>query len=84
MRSLGRALGILASGHIVEAAKERDAFADLIEREDAGVEAVVEIGGEVGDLVGEVDQLRFERRAQVKKILGEFRMSAGQSSRANV
>ncbi len=36
--------------------------------------AVVEVGGVVGDLVGEVDELRFQRWAIVEKIFGKLRM----------
>ena len=61
----------------MEAAEQRDAFANLLEREDAGVEAVVEIGGEIGDFVGEVDELRFERRdtgrGNIRPARGEWR-----------
>ncbi len=39
--------------------------------------AIVEIGRKVGDLVGEVDQLRFKRRALIEKILGELGMLLG-------
>ena len=45
--------------------------------EDAGVEAVVEIGGEVGDLVGEVDELGFERRELVEEVFGELGVVGG-------
>ena len=36
--------------------------------------AIVEIGGEIGDLVGKVDQLRLQRRPLVEQILSQFRM----------
>ncbi len=49
---LGRGGGVLCEDLVMEAAEKRHAVADLIEGEDAGVEAVVEVGGEVGDLVG--------------------------------
>ena len=48
--------------------------AHVVDVEDAGVKAVIEVGGEVGDFVGEVDQLRFERRAEVEEIFGELGM----------
>ena len=38
----------------------------------AGVEAVVEVGGEVGDFVGEVDELGFEWWELREKIFGEL------------
>ena len=43
--------------------------------EDAGVQAIVEVGGEVGDFVGEVDQLGLEGRTKIEEIRGEFGMS---------
>ena len=60
---------------VVETAEERHAIADLRERENAGVEPVVEVGGQVGDFVGEVDELRFERRTLVEEVFGELGMS---------
>jgi hypothetical protein len=39
-----------------------------------GFVAVVEVGGVVGDFVGEVDELSFERRALVEQIFGELGM----------
>ena len=53
------------------------------ERENAGVKAVVEIGGQVGNLVGQIDQLRFERRKLVEEILGQFGMARPRSSRGS-
>ena len=79
----GAAAGIILPRFVVEAAEQRHAVADLVEREDAGVEAVVEIGGEVGDLVGEVDELRFERRKCVEEVFGQLRMRRKPSSRAS-
>jgi hypothetical protein len=59
-------------------AEERHALAHLVEREDAGVEAVVEIGGEVGDLVGQVDELGFERRELVEEVFASSGWSAAE------
>ena len=53
--------------------EERNFRAQLLEIEQVRFETVVEIGGVVGDLVHEIDQLRFERRALVEQILGELR-----------
>ena len=63
----------------MEAAEERHAFAapDPACR-DAGVEAVVEIGSEIGDFVGQIDQLGFERRTLVEEILGQLGMVAAE------
>ncbi len=74
---LRRGGGILPEHGVVEAAEERHAFANLCEGENAGVEAVVEVGGEVGDFVGEVDELGFERRKLVEEILGQLGMVGG-------
>src|ERR1051326_1502161 len=46
----------------IEAPEDADAFADLTELQDARLQAVVEVGGVVGDLVGQVDELGLERR----------------------
>ena len=62
----------------MEAAKERHALAHLTQRENARVEAVVEVGGQVGDLVGQIDQLSFEGRKLVEKVLGQLRMGAAE------
>jgi hypothetical protein len=62
---------------VVEAAEERHALAHLLQREDAGVEAVVQVGGQVGDLVGQIDQLRFQRRKLVEEVLGQLRVLGG-------
>ncbi len=61
----------------METAEEGHAAADLCEGEDAGAEAVVEVGGEVGDFVGEIDELRFERRELAEEVVGELGMGAG-------
>ena len=37
---------------------------------------VVEVGGEIGDLVGKVDDLGFERRALVEEVGGELGVAA--------
>ena len=51
--------------------------ADVLDLEEAGLDAVVEVGGEVGDLVGEVDELRLERGALVEEVFGELGMMVG-------
>ena len=50
--------------------KNWDAGANLVKCEQVGFVAIVEIGGVVGDFVGEIDQLRFERRTLVEQVLG--------------
>ncbi len=51
--------------------------ADVADLEQAGLDAVVEVGGEVGDLVGEVDDLGFEWGALAEKVGGEFGVLIG-------
>ena len=68
----GACAGIGADDEVVEAAEEGNAVADLIEGENAGVETIVEIGGEVSDFVGQVDELSFKRGPQIEKIFGQL------------
>ena len=42
-----------------------------------GLEAIVEVSRVVGNLIGEIDQLRFQRRARVEQVFRQFRMLAG-------
>src|SRR6202041_1359755 len=65
---------VLYKDLVVEAEEQRDASANLFERKNSGVQAVVKIGSQIGDLIREVDQLRFERGKLVEQILGQFRM----------
>ncbi len=67
----------------IEAFKETNLAAHLVQGENAGFVAVVEVGGGVGDLIGEVDELGFERRPLIEQVGGEFRMLAARSSRAS-
>ncbi len=45
--------------------------------QDAGRETVLKIGGEVSDLIGQIDELRFQRRLLVQKIFRKSRMFRG-------
>ena len=54
-----------------------------VRREQPSLVAVVEIGGAVSDLVGQVDELRLERRTLVEQIFGEFRMFLRRRNRAS-
>ena len=49
-----------------EAIDEGDGGADLREREQPGPEAVVDVVGVIGDVVGERRRLRFEARVERK------------------
>jgi hypothetical protein len=62
---------------VVKAEEEWNAGANLVESEDAGVEAVVEVGGEVGNFVGEIDELSFKGRAEIEEVFSQFGMLGG-------
>ncbi len=76
-------VGIDLLDFAVEALEDGDAFADFFQREEMSFVSVVEVGGVVGDFVGQVDQLGFERRALVEQIFGEFGMFVRRRSRAS-
>jgi hypothetical protein len=57
----------------IEFAKKRHFSAEDGEIEKLGFEGIVEIGGVVGNLIYPVNELSFERRAQIQKIFGELR-----------
>ena len=58
----------------MKAAEEGHTLANLIQREDAGVQSVVQVGGRIGDLVGQIDQLGLQRRPLVQKVPGQLRV----------
>src|ERR1035437_2268236 len=74
---LGRSGGIIAQHSVVEAAEECHALAHLAKRENARVQAVVQVGGQVGDLVGQIDKLSFQGRELVEEVLGHLRVGGG-------
>ena len=57
----------------IKFAKKRNLAAEDGEIEKLGFEGIVEIGGVVGNLIYPVNELSFERRAQIQEILGELR-----------
>src|SRR5882762_3112613 len=57
---------------IVHLAKKRYFSAQHLYVKELGFQCIVEIGGVVRDFVHPVDELRFERRAQIEKVLGEL------------
>src|SRR5258708_15729473 len=59
------------------ALEEIHTIRDLRNREQPGFVAIVEVGGVVGNFVGKVDKLRFERRPLIEQILGKLRMLPG-------
>src|SRR5271155_134673 len=66
---LGWRIGILGSHRHVEALEELHIPANVIEIENLGFHAVIEISGKVSDLVSEVDDLRLKWRPLIEKIL---------------
>ena len=52
----------------IRTAEDRDVLAQVLQVENSGFESVIDVGGQVGDFVGEVDQLRFQRRAPIEEI----------------
>ena len=50
--------------------------AKAIEIKQFGFPGVVQVGSVVGDFIDPIDQLRFERRPQIKKILSQIRASS--------
>jgi len=61
----------------VEVVEKRDLGAQSVEIEQFRLSGVVEVGGVVGNFVHPIDELRFERRAEVEKVLGEMRDFSG-------
>ena len=66
--------GCACSHRRVAAAQDADVLADVADLQQARLHAVVQVGREVGDLVGEVDDLRLQRRPLAEKIFGQLRM----------
>src|SRR5258707_905980 len=50
---------------------------DLFNREQPGFVAIVEVGGVVGNFVGQIDELCFERRTLIEHVLVKLRMLPG-------
>jgi hypothetical protein len=53
------------------------AVRDLLHREQSRFIAIVKVSGVVGNLVGQVDELRFKRRLLIKQIIGDFGIVRG-------
>ena len=58
-------------------------LADVADLEQARLHAVVEVRRQVGDLVGEVDHLRLQRRPLIQQILRRAPDAARRCSRAS-
>ena len=54
--------------------EQRHRFANLFQCQNARVQPVIQIRGQVGNLVRQVDQLRLQRRPLIEKILPQLRM----------
>jgi hypothetical protein len=69
---------ILRLNLVVKTAEERDVAAHICHVQDARVETIIEVRCQVGDLVGEIDELCLEWRTKIEEIFSELRMgSAG-------
>ncbi len=73
-----------AFGVRIKSREHRHAAADCIQSQQAGFVAIVEVGGAVGDFVGQIDKLRFERRTAVEQIFGQLGELRRDCNRANV
>ena len=65
-------VGIDLLGLAKEAVENRHAVAYLLQCQQVSFVAVVEVGGVVGDFVGQIDELGFERRPLIKQIFSQF------------
>ncbi len=72
-----RRSGVETANVAVEAVEDLDPGGNLVDGEEVGLAAVVEVGSVVGDFVGQINELRLERGALVEQILGEFGMLVG-------
>ena len=75
--SLSGAFGILRFGLDVIALEDRHALANLRQLQQLGLEAIVKVGGVVGNLVGQIDELRLQRRPQIEQVFGQLGMLGG-------
>ena len=73
--AFGRA-GELRFHFLPAAAELGDPLAGVFDFEQARGEAIVQVGRVVGDLIGQIDQLRFQRRAKSGKIFVQRRILA--------
>ena len=70
--------------HLAEVAvKNCHPAANLVEFEQLRLIAIVQVGGVVGNLVGQVDELGFQRRPLLEQVFGQLRVARRASSRAS-
>jgi hypothetical protein len=67
-RTRSLAPGVLEGRDFVQLTKLADGAARIFDRHQSSQKPVVQIGGVVGDLIAQIDELRFERRAQAGQI----------------
>ena len=72
--------GVLELDGSVALREDADMLADVRDLEQPRLDAVVEIRGEVGNLVGEIDDLRLERRPLVRGSRARARRVASRCS----
>ena len=65
-------LGVGALGIAIKTVKSGNPSANLLKGEQAGLIAVVEIGCVVRDFVGQIDELRLQRRALIEQIFRQL------------
>ena len=82
--SFSRALRVAALDFIIKSREQRHLGANHVDVQQLRFVAVVEVGGVVGDLVDEIDELRFDRRTLVEQIFRRAREIAPRRNRANV
>ena len=65
------------SDRLETAGEDADVGADVRDFEQPGLNSVVKIGGEVGNLVGKIDELGLKGRAMGEEVGRELRMGSG-------
>jgi len=71
---LGFDAGVLLFDDAITASDDIDVLTDVADVEETGLDTVVKIGGEIGDFVGEVDELGLQRRTLIEEVFGELGM----------
>jgi len=61
----------------MSAIEDGDVISNILKFQNSGFQAIVDVSGKIGNLVGKVDQLRLKRRPQVEKVLMQFRVLSG-------
>src|SRR5579859_4475481 len=61
----------------IEAGEQRDIADDLSQFKNSGSETVFKVGGEIGNLIGEVNDLSLKRRLLIEEVFAELGMVCG-------